>query len=287
MRQLNYELSRLVRTHREGSFSTQAARSRILSQCADELHELGFRKLASTGLKVKHVEGLVAHWHRRGLSAGTIKNRMAHLRWWAGKVGRPGVVRKDNDSYGIAHRQYVTNVDRSARLDERLNEIRDDYTRVSLQLQAAFGLRREEAIKFQPSYADKGDRLVLKPSWTKGGKAREIPIRTDDQRQALKAAYALAGRGSLIPPNKMFIEQLKVYERRTTQAGFSKLHGLRHAYAMRRYEELTGRKPSALGGPKRSNLSDEEREKDAEARLVLSRELGHERLEIVAVYVGS
>jgi hypothetical protein len=49
---------------------------------------------------------------------------------------------------------------------------------MSLRLQAAFGLRREEAVKFQPSYADRGDRLALKASWCKGGRAREIPVRT-------------------------------------------------------------------------------------------------------------
>lgn len=39
------------------------------------------------------------------------------------------------------------------------------------EMQAAFGLRREESIKFAPSFADRGDSVVLKPSWTKGGKA--------------------------------------------------------------------------------------------------------------------
>lgn len=41
---------------------------------------------------------------------------------------------------------------------------------MSLQLQQAFGLRREESIKFQPRYADRGDHIALKGSWTKGGR---------------------------------------------------------------------------------------------------------------------
>ena len=55
---------------------------------------------------------------------------------------------------------------------------------------------REEAIKFVPAAADKGDHLSLKDTWTKGGKAREIPIRTDAQREVLNRAHQLAGRGS-------------------------------------------------------------------------------------------
>jgi integrase len=55
---------------------------------------------------------------------------------------------------------------------------------MSLELQQAFGLRREEAMNFQPSFADRGDHIMLKASWTKGGKERIIPVRTEAQRAA-------------------------------------------------------------------------------------------------------
>lgn len=41
---------------------------------------------------------------------------------------------------------------------------------MSLRLQAADGLRREESIKVRPDWADRGDVLRLKASWTKAGK---------------------------------------------------------------------------------------------------------------------
>ncbi len=53
----------------------------------------------------------------------------------------------------------------------------------SVQLQRHFGLRREEAMKIQPSAADQGDCLYLKTSWTKGGRPRTIPITTTIQRE--------------------------------------------------------------------------------------------------------
>ena len=80
---------------------------------------------------------------------------------------------------------------------------------MSLQLQATFGLRREEAIKFQPSYADRGDYIALKGSWTKGGRERIVPITTAEQRDVL-AAHRLAGTGSLIPADKTYIQQRHV-----------------------------------------------------------------------------
>ena len=33
-------------------------------------------------------------------SDGTMRNRMAHLRWLAGRIGKPGIVRRDNANYG-------------------------------------------------------------------------------------------------------------------------------------------------------------------------------------------
>jgi hypothetical protein len=95
-------------------------------------------------------------------------------------------------------------------------------------------------LKGQPASANRGDRLVRKASWTKGKKACEIPIRTAEQRTVLDRAHRLAGKGSLIPADRTYIQQLKLYERQTARAGLPRLHGLRHAYAQQRYQELTG-----------------------------------------------
>ena len=137
-----------------------------------------------------------------------------------------------------------------------------------------------------PSYADQGDHLTLKPSWTKGGKARAIPIRTPEQREVLDRAHRLAGKGSLIPSSRNYIKQLRIYEGHTIRAGLSKMHGLRHAYAQQRYEELTGWKSPAAGGPRSKTLNREQRDQDHHARLTISRELGHERRQVVSVYLG-
>jgi integrase len=158
--------------------------------------------------------------------------------------------------------------------------------RLSLELQRAFGLRREEALKFRPSYADRGDHLLLKASWTKGGKARQIPIRTSAQRAVLDRVWQLAGSGSLIPSQRSFIQQLRVYVRQIMNAGLSKMHGLRHAYAQNRYFELTGWKCPVAGGPKTHSLSPNDRRIDKKARLTITRELGHVREQIVSIYIG-
>jgi integrase len=118
---------------------------------------------------------------------------------------------------------------------------------------------------------------MLKSSWTKGGKERTIPIRTEAQREVLNRARRLAGLGSLVPSNRNYVQQLRIYEGHTLRAGLSNMHGLRHAYAQNRYEELTGWKAPACGGPDFKTLTPEQRKVNRGARLTISRELGHER----------
>ena len=287
MKDLNYQLGKLCRDNRDGGFSTQATRSRLLDLIANHLQELGFRRMQPRSLKPKHVNALVAHWQDQGISVGTLKNRLSALRWWAKKVNKPSIIANDNTVYGIGKREYVAKESKALKLDEKkLSGISDPYANLSIRLQAAFGLRREESIKFNPSYAMQDDHLRLKSSWTKGGRARTVPIRNDEQRQLLEKVKALAKGGSLIPAKSNYVQQLHRYERQLRSVGMSKLHGLRHAYAQQRYLELTGWKAPVAGGPASDSLTTDQRALDSKARAMISCELGHAREAISAVYLG-
>jgi hypothetical protein len=287
MRGLNYALKQLCHRNRDGSFATQADRERILDLIADQLYEMGF-DMDAHSLKPKHVEALVARWLAEALSPGTIKNRMTQLRWWAEKIGKPNVVARTNAAYGIPDRVYVTNQSKAKELDgDQLARIRDAYTVMSLRLQAALGLRRAESIKIVPRCADRGDRLVLKESWCKGGREREIPILRLEQRQVIDEAKALAKGKSLVAPGyKTYAEYLKHFRYECERVGINGVHGHRHFYAQARYRELAGWACSARGGPTRKQLTPKQRELDREVRERISREMGHGREQIVAVYLG-
>ena len=288
MRDLEWEFAKLQARSNEGSQATQANRRYTLSLIARELESMGFRRLSMKGVRRKHVHALVGAWKAQGLRVGTVKNRLACLRWVLNRAGRPGVLPASNAELGIEDRRYVTNVDKGRELEaEKLAGVTDAHVRMSLRLQEVFGLRREEAIKFQPGYADRGERIVLKASWTKGGRPREVPVRTEAQRRVLDEARALAGGGSLIPPGRNYVQQRWAYERQARKVGLDHMHGLRHAYAQRRYQELMGRECPALGGPSRRELVGSERDADSEARLQIAGELGHGRVEIVGVYCGT
>jgi hypothetical protein len=287
MRELNYELKKLCQRNRDGSYGTRADRERILDLIANQLQEMGFKHMHATSLKGKHVAALVARWKAEQISPGTMKNRMAQLRWLAEKNGTPKTIAPSNDAYGIANRVYVTNVSKAIELDlERLARITDPYTQMSLKLESAFGLRRKESIMIRPAWADRGDRIVLRESWTKGGREREIPIRNANQRLVLDEAKQFAGTGSLIPKAMRYVEQLKRFETQCNKVGIHHVHGLRHRYAQERYRELTGWECPANAGPKSKQLTPEQKTIDREARMTISQELGHGREQVTAQYVG-
>jgi hypothetical protein len=170
----------------KGAYNTQANREHILTLVANELHALGYRGMTARSLKPKYIEALIKHWFAKEHAIGTIKNRMAAIRWWARKVNKQNVVARCSEHYDIPDRRFVTN-------ESKAN---------------------------------------------------------------------------------------------TCRVGLSNMHGLRHAYAQNRYEELTGWKAPAAGGLVTKDLTSEQRKIHREVRLQISRELCHDREAVVSAYIG-
>ncbi len=240
----------------------------------------------ATSLKPKHITALVEHWIANGITPGTLRNYMADIRWWAEKIGKTSIMHPSNEHYGIPPRDHTPKNKAQCLTEDKFLQIENEYVRMSVRLQQAFGLRREESIKFRPSYADQETFIRLKGSWTKGGRPREIPIAESSQRELLDQVRAFVGSGSLIPPESLYKHQLNRYHHFVERAGLHNLHGLRHGYAQRRYLKLTGWYPPSAGGLKSKELTKIEQQIDQEVRLKISRELGHNRIEITRVYLG-
>lgn len=283
---LSFALKELTRRCREGAFATQAARARGLQAMARELKTLGYRLPGPGSLKPKHVQALVAHWKGQALKDATIRNRLGWVRWWSLKVGKPGLVANANDGFGLAERTpYQGN--RARRLTpEIVARVRDPATLMALRLQAAFGLRREEALKLRPCQAVRGNRLCLKASWTKGGRYREVTITHDRQHALLAELRQLVGDGCLIGEGRRYVDALNAYRHHTRAAGLGNAHGLRHAWAQWEYRRRTGRPCPAAGGPTLEALTLAERRQDYWVRLGISRELGHNRIDVTDTYLG-
>lgn len=291
---LEYQFDQFCNKFREGSHATQANRRSMLRLFTEQLAKNGYdvKTMSPKDLKGRHVNKLLEQWRKDGVSTGTIKNRMVAVRWWAEKIGNSGAV-KDNTTYKIENRVYVTNKNKSISLKDLDLSKTDANIAQSLRLQDAFGLRREESMKFQPEYALDGQKIEnakyirLKDSWTKGGRPRTIPISNENQRNELRNAYALAVKngGSMIPKEKSYKAHKSNFEAVTHALGVGQTHGLRHGYAQTRYRELMGFDCPVVC---RSRLlSADEQVKDKEIRMLISEELGHSRINITSVYLGS
>ena len=282
MQALAYHLKTLTLQNNEGSYATRSQRHAGLQLIARELDAMGYKLPSAQSLKPKHIEALLGRWRAQGVTAGTLKNRMAWVRWWAGKVRRGSVGPKLNTPLDIpartawkGNKAHVT-TDRMAALP--------DWMQTALKLQMAFGLRLEESLKIRTDIADKGDYLSLKASWCKGGRARAVPVAHLRQR-ALLDALRKAG-GAVIPAGMTYIEARKALEFATWGAGIRNMHGHRHWYAQWRYQTLTGAPSPAAGGKTHERMNAAERAADYRARMTISRELGHGRMDVTDIYLG-
>lgn len=298
MKKLVYDFKQLTFYHRGGSEKTQRNRLNMVILFATQLTEQivdgngrpRWKDLRAWQLKGRHVNALVTLWKAQGIEPRTMANRLAVLRWICRHLERQGVIHKSNADYGLAPRQSVAQISKAKTLpDGILEQIRDPYVRFSVELQAQFGLRREEAILIRVWWADRGDHLFLKDTWCKGKRARAIPIETPQQRDLLERIKDfLPGKESaLIPPHLKLHQQVNRYTYYTKDVDLTKLHGLRHGYVHMRLEEEAGHAAPVAGGPHRKDMTKEQRAQDTAARLTVSRELGHSRINIIGTYAGT
>ena len=285
---IHRQLRQVLEDNKDGSFATQQARHDILMVAVGDLHSLGYSNLKLTNLKYKHVKALVKDWKIQGISNATMKNRLSHLRWLAAKLGKPNVIPRTNKELGIENRCYVDNEKNKAweLTREHLSRISSERVRLSLELERYFGMRKEESLKFRPEFADKGKYLLMKGSWCKGGRPREIPITTEKQRRILRDCHRVAGHGSMIPEHKTYAQYLTSFEKYCARAGIGNVHGLRHKYAQEEYKTIAGWECPKNGGIRSKKMTAKQKQVDYEARMKISHALGHGREKITAVYLG-
>lgn len=283
---LQHSIHQILRHHRLGSYATQAARRDVLMLFARDLVSLGYKLRHIKGLERKHIVAVINHWQAQGKASGTLKNRTSHLRFLTDILGRKDVV-PNNTELHIPNRCYIP-IKNKALENINLERVRDPYIALSLRLQKAFGLRREEALKIKPWLADKGNQLFLQGSWCKGGRERYVPILTEEQRILLDEAKNFVSNpdASLIPIDRTYKQQRDVYKTEAQFLGLNKLHGLRHAYAQHRYQTITGWLSPLAGGPSRKALTPAQRTLDLYARNIITEELGHSRPQILKIYCG-
>lgn len=285
---------------------TREVRAETLFNSFRELRNLGYKLQDVKNFRGKHAQALMDHWVSAGLGPGTIQQKWSVIRIFCRWLGKEGMV-EDAEKYvsdpALVTRSYLPVVDKSwtakavdpAAMFEVIKHI-SPVIAVALELELAFGLRRRESLMCKPIRADQGDYLSIETNdGPKNGRARMVPIDTDQKRAVIDQAKAMVKSadmrlGELLRDSRGNVLRLEQAVNRFNavlkKSGITKrglgvtAHGLRHQFANDQYELDLGQASPVRGGEGGSTP-------DAiAARQKISLDLGHTRVSITSAYLG-
>ena len=300
--QTQFQVRMIMKENRDGSPDRQKARHSSLMRSIRQLQSRGYgRRWDVRSLGKREVTRLVHDWRSSGLSHRTIANRLVDIRWLAGKLGREDLI-PSNRSLGVSMRKHTPGwgQNKARELDRDALRQLGEREQLITELRREFGLRCQEALKFQHEYASGRSRepyrIRLAASWCKGGRPREIFITTDRQRDLLDRVGRFQesqppnqyGARSMIPAHRTYGSYYREYNEARHALDIPG-HALRHAWAQERFHQIAGFPAPHAGGPEYSGLDAASKAKWDEAAATVNAELGHGqgRQDITATYIGS
>ena len=221
------------------------------------------------------ISKMVSYYKAQGLKDATIINHVSSLRSFLHETGRTNI-NISNGELGLKREMEYKDKSLNAKgvdINEKLAHFKEKDINVYVQLKIAeiAGLRREEAIHAGLAIAKdysvlKGNVLELKGSWCKNGRPRNISL-SDEKAKEIKELQKYAKGGEYRMDRNL--KQEKDHLSNSIKAQGFHMHAVRHSEAQERYTEL---------------ISEGFTEK--EAKMAVSRELGHNRDYITKVYLG-
>ena len=318
---INFSARTIAHDFNHGS----ATVNRIVTVLNDLRYEQNIRNLSQISADTinQYAEELQDRLHDDSLSPKTVVNYISTINMIVRYIDKSDLAVSARE-LGIHKGSAIAAVDRS--VSEKTHQAFQDYLsshatkdvryealRKSVELQRSLGLRARE------SFAIKADTIkdalrtgtlsLSKIDMTKSYRPRDIKIVSSQQKNLLQQTHAFMkenGWHSLINPNQTLqshsgwaYRQVLSFQKTEKGAGYH-FHSERHAYAQSRYSSLWEEKagvrieaPVKASGnwqeyasSKTGLLSQKIKEIDKEIRLVVSAELGHNRISITRAYLG-
>ena len=147
------------------SLRTQEYSWQVVSETCRRLHSLGFYLTDVSGLTRKHIDAVIAAWHKQGLTNKTIQNQFSRIKIFAGWLGKPWLVSEEGavghlpgvDSKSLrvrtvadASKSWTANGVDLADVIKRAT-MEDIRLGAMLTLGIAFGLRKKEMLRIKVS----------------------------------------------------------------------------------------------------------------------------------------
>jgi len=226
-------------------------------------------------LKSKHFDAFFADKLADGLAGATLANYATTARILAETIGKGNIIERNNAAYGIT--RAGTRLNPITADTAKITEIREqlaqksEWLGLAAELREKFGLRARESLMWSGNVVSRLDGTqaiqLTRQDGTKGGRVREVPITTDQQRELVDRVrgYMQNNDGQLYPKG-MTSKQAYNHQRDqlhrigATREAASHAHAARHQYAQDR----------AAAGVDRREIAEE---------------LGHGREDVVSHYV--
>jgi site-specific recombinase XerC len=265
-----------VKTH----YRYRESVKKFLGFCAERFRLQKVEKIGD-----KHVRAYIEWRRENGIREKTIKEDLSAIRFFHRYTGARREL-APNEAFGIG-RTPQGGVDRAwtqgeyekmLRLAEKLD--RRDVV-LTMRLARHAGLRIHECARLGRSDAEEALRTGILKVKGKGGKVREIPLRSE-ALEALREACVGIGRYEklFVPPGEKTHKVIKriegfIYRHRGKVVEKEReitFHGLRHLYAREEYHSRAGKARGRWG--------------ERKARLEVSELLGHGRADVTRIYLG-
>jgi len=203
-------------------------------------------------LKPGHVQAFVEHLKSNGLKPGSINNRMTAVRAVCKAIGKANIVQRDNKAYGLVRDRMnpvLANNDRVDQIRAELAARAGQGDRIAMMMNAAaelrdaFGLRAKESL-MSSKLVDTAKGIALQVEGAKGGRPRELEVRTDAQLRAVQLVSEVSkalgsGTARIIPPELTLKQAYNIQRYQWSKLGGVK-NAASHMHAQRheRFQEM-------------------------------------------------
>ena len=287
VRDLNHDFKELCRiTAKE---LCHAGRPRTHPGCGGQSAARdGLSRSARQGLKPKHIEKLVAHWLAEELSPRNHQESDVGTALGRAEVGKENIVARTNAAYGIPIGCT------SPTFPKQSSSAWNNSTAIAPPTRRCHCACRPPsacAVRPRSRSSRRGPIGAISLVSRNPGTRRagdEISIVTPEQRQLLDEAKALAKGKSLVAPGyATYRDYLQHFRYECERVGIHAFHGHRHLLCpnplpgtdrLGRARRAGDRPPSSSPPSRRRTIARPERK--------ISREMGHGREQITAVYLG-
>jgi len=275
MSKLEWEARFVIGKQRRGASVTRKDRLNCLGAIGRAMQKYGLNSIKD--IKPAHVGRYFAELRGKGLSEGRIANHASAMRCLCSMMGKSEIV-PSNRELGCAR----SDANRTKHADERVDltksaEVRERLTppnRIAYDMAKQFGLRQKESLLSHKAVGRDGvDYLVV--AGAKGGRPREVPITTPEQRKLLELnnAYRANNDGKLISADKSLKQGIKQLQNELGAAGAtrssgSNMHALRREWIIERCQHILNAPKSARHG----------------MIMKLVKSVGHGRMGVISAY---